>query len=59
LDDDVEAPQFQSRIKKGEIEENASYFSLSPKNSSVLRKIRSRSRKQERIIIEEKASRPS
>jgi hypothetical protein len=28
LDDDVEAPQFQSRIKKGEIDEKASYFSL-------------------------------
>jgi len=28
LDDDVEAPRFQSRIKKGEIDEKASYFSL-------------------------------
>jgi len=26
LDDDVEAPRFQSRIKKGDIDEKASYF---------------------------------
>ena len=36
MDDDVEAPRFQSRIKKGEIDEKASYFSLSRKKSSVL-----------------------
>ena len=28
----MEAPRFQSRIKKGEIDERASYFSLSTKN---------------------------
>ena len=39
MDDDVEAPRFQSRIKKGEIDEKASYFSLSTKKSSVLRKL--------------------
>jgi len=35
LDDYVEAPRrFQSRIKKGEIDERASYFSISTKKSS-------------------------
>ncbi len=32
MDDDVEAPLFQSRIKKGEIDEKASSFLLSTKN---------------------------
>jgi hypothetical protein len=32
LDDDVEAPRFQRRIKKGEIDEKASYVLLSTNN---------------------------
>jgi hypothetical protein len=46
LDDDVEAPRFQSRIKKGEIDEKASYFSLSTKKSSVLREADQESEKE-------------
>jgi hypothetical protein len=60
LDDDVEAPRFQSQIKKGEIDEKASYFSLSTKNLLCFANYKKPIKKaQKNYKREEKASHPS
>jgi len=50
LDDDVEAPRFQSQIKKGEINEKASYVSLSTNKSSVLCKLQEANQESEKEL---------
>ncbi len=50
MDDDVEAPQFQSRKKKGEIDEKASYFLLSAKKSVVLLKLQEADQESEKEL---------
>ncbi len=50
MDDDVEAPRFQSRKKKGEMDEKVSYFSLSAKKSFVLLKLQEADQESEKEL---------
>jgi len=54
LDDDVEAPRCQSRKKKGEMNEKASYFSLSAKKSSVLLKLQEADQESEKELYQKR-----
>ncbi len=50
MDDDVEAPRFQSRKKKGEMNEKASYLSLSAKKTFLLLKLQEADQESEKEL---------